>query len=131
MKNWVEGQTLDLVVMTVFKQSLTCGRPNDDAIVSAACGKLLTVFLICNAIDCVSVTSDLLYHLACVGIIYKNAVSHCNQDLGSIYVKLMQVDIPGLKQAAQTVFVIFDSAGGAGYSEVNNISIYNEILPSG
>jgi len=39
--------------------------------------------------------------------------------------------LPGLKQAAQTVLVMLDSAGGGGYKDMNKKSeTYNRIVPN-
>jgi hypothetical protein len=103
--------------MTVLEETLAIGRPNDDTVVSTASGKLLSIFLICNAIHGVTMSPDLLQTFACDSVINEYAVSYCNQQLRSIFKIQLSINmciIPGLKQAAQTVLVMFDSAGGGG-----------------
>lgn len=71
--------------MVVLKETFSSVRPDDDAVVGAACGKLLAIFLIGDAVYGLAVTTDLLDHFTRVCIIYEDSVSNRQQHLGTIY----------------------------------------------
>ena len=74
--------------MVILQESLTDTVPDNNAIVSTTSCKLLAILLVCNAVDCVSVTSDLLDHLATICIINEHSVCNCEKHLESIYITL-------------------------------------------
>jgi hypothetical protein len=84
LKNWVEGNALNFVIVGVLEETLTSVGPDDYAVVSSTSGKLLSILLISDTVDCISMSADLLDHLTRVGIINENTISHCYQNLGSI-----------------------------------------------
>jgi len=118
--------------MTVLEETLASSRPNNDTIVCTTSGELLSIFLISNAIYGITMTANLFQTFTGNRIVYKHTVSHCHQQLCAIYYnKIISVILPGLKQAAQTVLVIFDSAGGGGYKSMNGKdATYNRIVPN-
>lgn len=84
LKDGVEREALNLIVVVILKQSLSSVGPDDYAVISTTSGKLLAILLICNAVHGVTMTAYLLDHLTRGRIINEDSISNCHQDLGAV-----------------------------------------------
>ena len=71
--------------MVVLKETFTILGPDHDTAVCTTCCKLLPVLLICYAIDCVFMATDLLDHLTSLCVIDEYSICDRQEHLQTIF----------------------------------------------